>query len=698
MNIIKDKKDEIKSEEPAHEVQNPLGTGNRLTELKPEVLAPAGREDVFHAVFEAGADAVYMSGKQFNMRRHRKDYHFTEEQVKRLTGFAHDNGKKIYITVNSLVAETEIRPLLEYLKHLEAIGVDAVIVQDFSVVNIVQENGISIPLHSSTMMNVNCADYAAFLKSNGFTRVVTSRDITVEDVRKIGEEAKIETEYFLHGDMCSVQSGQCYGSGIIFGKSSNRGQCMKLCRWAYDMVTESNGQKIAEDAYLLATKDLCLLQQIPELVNAGISSLKIEGRMKSAEQLSRIVSMYRHAVDLYCDTPLSYSRNAEETGELYRNRVRNLSTGFAFQTPADEYFDLPGEREPMFLSYAGQQAHIKEWNKDFFESSSPDSQSVKVIPEISVVAGDKDTALSAMENGADNIILSWEGGLTAQSLWRNEDIDSIFTAATAHDARVILETAKIMTEREMNELRTVIDIMPQFETFSITSPAPLRLLSEYGKKIWVSYNCNLLNSESFRFYRKNGCERFAPSLESSFTNIKNVKDALPDIPVELPAHGAITSMLVEHCLIAMHTQHISKKEFCKMPCIYDSYSIIDKRGRKRKVVADRYCRNHIMMEFDLCILPSLRSFLSLNPASFRIDARLYSVEETAFLTRLYKNLVKDPGGLDEKIMEFRSFYGEDTEFSYGAYAKGISRDSEISLLGLKQAEKKSMEVDRESNS
>lgn len=683
---IKDKGKPMLSSDVNSIIENSSAIGNNL-DFKPELLAPAGREDVFYAVLEAGADAVYMAGKLFNMRRHRKDFNFTNKQVEKLVEFAHQNGKKVYITVNSLLAQAEVPQMTDYLKYLDDIAVDSVILQDFGVVNLCHEHDIKVPLHSSTMMNVNSVEYAAFLKENGFTRVVTSRDITVDEVRRIHEQAGIETEFFLHGDMCSVQSGQCYGSGMIFGKSSNRGQCMKLCRWAYDMVSENSGQKIAENAYLLATKDLCLLEQIPELVNSGISSLKIEGRMKPAEQLSRIISLYRSAIDSYCEDPLSYNRKSAEITDLHRNRVRNLSTGFAFKTPGEEYFDLPGEREPMFLSYAGIQSSIKDWSEDPFEKFTPELEKTEKIPEISCVVGDIESARSAMKNGADNIILSWEGTLQVESGWKKNDLEELICDSRKANIRVIIETPKILTERELKELELTIIRYPEIETYSLTGAAAIPMLRKYNKNIWVSYNCNILNAEAYKFFKSYGCERFLPSLESSYENIADFRTASPEISTEIPAHGALTAMLVEHCLIAMNTQHISKKEFCKMPCSFDSFSIVDKRGQKRRVMPDRYCRNHIMMEYDLCILPALKSFLALNPASLRIDARLYSADETGFITKIYSEAVKGPANLDQLIQEFKEHYVE-KKFSFAAYVKGISKDKDISLLGLKKEEKK----------
>ena len=655
---------------------------------RPELLAPAGREEVFYAVIEAGADAVYLSGKQFNMRRHRKDFNFDETALERVVKFAHERSRKVYVTVNILIGENELPALVTYLKFLESIKVDSIIVQDYGVINICHEHNIKIPLHSSTMMNVNSAESAILLKKHGFTRVVTSRDITVDEVRRISETAGIESEYFIHGDMCSVQSGQCHGSGIIFGKSSNRGQCMKPCRWAYDLVSETSGNVIKENAYMLAARDLCLLEQLPDLINAGIDSLKIEGRMKPAETISRIVALYRRAIDSYCDEPLARHRDFNDVKEMYNNRIRNLSTGFAFKTPDDEYFDMEGDREPKFLSHSGNLHSISDWSADAFKDNPYlAGKQASLDNQITCVAGNIETAQAALEAGVDNLVISYEGDLKIDSEWRLPELLELAEKCRATGKRFVFSTPKIITEREQREFKYAVEALDdQVDTYLISGIAVLEFLQSRSKRIWVDTGCNVINSAAVEFFENAGCEKIFPAIETSFENLAAMLDKVSGIQFDLLAHGALTSMLVEHCLVAMNTQRISKRDFCKMPCQYEKFSLVDRNGNKRIIHTDKFCRNHIMLEHDLCILPSLDSFQRLGNPSLRIDARLYSPEDTAYLVDLYKRAAADPAARAGLIAGFRQRFA-DQEFTYGGYLRGITADAEISLLNIKKDER-----------
>ncbi len=655
---------------------------------RPELLAPAGREEVFYAVIEAGADAVYLSGKQFNMRRHRKDFNFDNEALERVVDFAHERGRKVYVTVNILIGENELPVLVDYLKFLEKIKVDSIIVQDYGVINICHEHNIKIPLHSSTMMNVNSANSAKLLKEHGFTRVVTSRDITVDEVRRIAETAGIESEYFIHGDMCSVQSGQCHGSGIIFGKSSNRGQCMKPCRWAYDLVSETSGNVVKEHAYMLAARDLCLLEQLPDLINAGIDSLKIEGRMKPAETMSRIVALYRRAIDSYCNKPLAWHRDFLDVREMYNNRIRNLSTGFAFKTPDDEYFDMEGDREPKFLSHSGKLHTISNWSEDAFKDTPELAEKQAVSAnEITCVVGNTATAKAALEAGADNLVIAYEGDLRVNSEWHLPELRELAETCRRTGRRFVFSTPKIITEREQREFKYAVDALgDDVDTYLVSGIAVLDFLHNRNKKIWVDTGCNVINSAASEFFAAAGCERIMPAIESSFDNLASMLDDVSWMRFDLLAHGPLTSMLVEHCLVAMNTQRISKRDFCKMPCRHEKFSLVDCQGNKRVIHTDKFCRNHIMLEHDLCILPSLDSFQRLGQHSLRIDARLYTPEDTAYLVDLYKRAVADKTARPKLISEFRKHFAGQ-EFTYGGYLRGITTDADISLLNIKKGER-----------
>ena len=648
---------------------------------RPELLAPAGREDVLNAVLDAGADAVYLSGKQFNMRRHRGDFHFDDAALVRGVARAHGMGRKLYVTVNSLVGPDELGSLREYLAFLAETGVDAVIVQDLAVVGLCREVAPGLELHSSTMMNVSCAETALMLGEWGFTRAVTSRDITLADVRRIREVSGLEVEYFIHGDMCSVISGQCLTSGAIFGKSGNRGQCMKPCRWAYDLVSESSGRVLREGIHLLASKDLCLLQQIPELVLEGIDSLKIEGRMRPAATLVPIVEAYRRAIDCCCNEPMTSSRRYDETDAQQRARTRELTTGFAFKVPDGSFMDISGEREPVVFSKHGQLRTQEQMTLPDVDSSGEREGEVG----LTVVVGSVEAAGAAVEAGCDTLILSWEGTLTAQSGWCVEDVRGVVELARGRGVAAMLRTPRVLGAREAMEFGRWLALDVSVDGYVVTSPGVLRMLRGRAGVLWADASMNALNAEAARFLCGQGVERVMPAPEASLATILKLREMLPQCAVDVLAHGPVTGMLVEHCLIAMHTQQSSKRDFCKMPCAMEQFAVTDAAGTRRRIAVDRYCRNHILLEHDVSMLPVLDVLLDVQPASVRIDGCTYTPELIGNLTSWYRRALNQRRTLAVLADAFLKEFPAELH-TYGAYAKGICRDAEISLLELKREE------------
>lgn len=656
-----------------------------------ELLAPAGKLSVFRAVIKAGADAVYMAGKQFNMRRHRSDFNFSIQELATAASEAHEVGKRVYITVNSLVGENEIAPLADYLRELDAIGVDAFIIQDLAVVQLCHELQLSVPLHSSTMMNVSGVDTARQLQDWGFSRLVTSRDITIAQAQQIKQQTGIEVEYFLHGDMCSALSGQCLASGMIFGKSGNRGQCMKPCRWAYDLVSEGTGETIKENAFLLAARDLCLLQHVPQLIDAGIDSLKIEGRMRPAETLVPIVESYRKAIDRCQNEPLAAAKRFDEAQAQQKARTRNLTTGFAFRTPDNEFVDTSGTREPIIFSKHGRLRNATDVNltapvrQGFSKLDASDTQPPDLTPELTVVVGNTAGARAALAAGCNYLILAWEADLTAESGWTLSDIDTICQAAKERGTRILLGTPRVLDERTATELRHVISANLPLGGFTIATTGALKILANSGKECWADAAMNIMNSKAATWLRQQGISRIMPAPEASRESIAQMATAIPDCPLDLLVHGPLTGMLIEHCLIAMNIQHASKSDFCTMPCAIDTFAMVDTAGNRRHIKPDRYCRNHLIMEHDLATLPYLDTLLALAPQSLRIHAATYSPEQITRLIGFYRDWLHKPDQRHLITTEFNMQYPP-SEHTLGAYPIGICRDNEISRLDLKREE------------
>lgn len=262
-------------------------------EKKVEILAPAGSYESFRAAVAAGADAVYAGGSRFGARAFAEN--FTEEQLLKAIDYAHLHGRRFYLTVNTLLKDHEIDCLAEYLEPLYRGGLDAVIVQDVGVMGVVRTQFPDMEIHASTQMTLTGTYGARFLKEMGAVRVVPARELSLAEVRAIKAETGMEIECFVHGALCYSYSGQCLLSSLIGGRSGNRGQCAQPCRLPYS----AEGTK----GYLLSLKDICTLDLIPELIEAGIDSFKIEGRMKRPEYVAGVTSMYRKYVDLYLQHP-----------------------------------------------------------------------------------------------------------------------------------------------------------------------------------------------------------------------------------------------------------------------------------------------------------------------------------------------------------------------------------------------------------
>lgn len=262
-----------------------------------ELLAPAGSYESMVAAINAGADAVYMGGSRFGARA----YADNPEQQQWLDAidYAHLHGVQLYMTVNTLAKEAELGELEDYLRPYYRHGLDAVIVQDMGVFTRIRECFPDLPVHASTQMTITGSHGAGILKELGAARIVTARELSLAEIERIHREVDIEIESFVHGALCYCYSGQCLMSSLIGGRSGNRGRCAQPCRLPYDVQKDGRNINRKDERYVLSLKDLCTLELIPDMIEAGIYSLKIEGRMKSPRYTAGVVSIYRKYVDLY---------------------------------------------------------------------------------------------------------------------------------------------------------------------------------------------------------------------------------------------------------------------------------------------------------------------------------------------------------------------------------------------------------------
>ena len=597
-----------------------------------ELLAPAGTWDALVAGVESGADAVYLGGKHFNMRMHEGEFNFDDALLKKAIDYAHEHGVRLYITLNNLSSNEEIPALREYLAYLNEIRPDALLVQDFAVLELVHEMGITIPLHTSVMMNTHNEHAIEKLKEYGITRIVVGREMTLSELSLFRERTGIEVEYFMHGDMCISESGQCIHSGVLFGQSGNRGRCLKPCRWAYKLIDEKTGEVLDKDgpgAYKLALKDMCMYRAIPQLIQAGVFSFKIEGRMRPAGFIRRIVSTYRKAIDAYIADPNGYTTDEGGWKTLYDNRARDFTTTFAFGQPGKKDIGFTGEREPRFFSHAVKEAGFQD---EVLRQERDIQKENAAHRTLSVRVNTMESAKAAIDNGADTIYVGGEAFRPLRP-WKLGDYAEILAYAKGK-ARVVVTTPRTTMRRECGELEQFFTALREIrpDGLMVSNLGSLKLAQSITDlPVQADLSFNLFNQLAAKFLKENGLSMAATSYELSFEQLREIVETA-ELPLETVVHGSYESMICDHDFPAM-----SLPEFNELdnPEVLDRhYALLDTAGEKHAIRIDQYGRNHLYFAKDLCLYPYLAKFNGL--ASYRIEAQDYTPELTGRVTKLYR--------------------------------------------------------------
>ena len=304
---------------------------------KIELLAPAGSLEKIKYAFMYGADAVYFGYKNYSLRANAKNLDLDE--IKTAVDYAHSLGKKVYVTVNIVFHNEDFKGLKDYLIYLSEIQVDAIITSDVAVMNMIRENNIDLCIHVSTQASILNYEAALFYKKLGATRVVLAREASEEDIKRIKRETGLEIECFVHGAMCTSISGRCVLSNYCTNRDSNRGGCAQICRWTFDY--EKDGEKVCEEPFSMTPKDLNMVPFIKNMIDAGVNSFKIEGRMRSIYYVSTVILIYRRLIDKILNNTLTSEYSSYALNIL--NRVANRES-----TP--QFFDkLPGVNEQYYL-------------------------------------------------------------------------------------------------------------------------------------------------------------------------------------------------------------------------------------------------------------------------------------------------------------------------------------------------------------
>lgn len=324
---------------------------------KPELLAPAGNFSKLKTAVYYGADAVYIGGKSFSLRA--LSDNFTDEEIARAVEYSHGKNVKVYVTVNIFAKNSDFDKAKEYFKFLYSVGVDAVLITDIGLIDLCKEVAPKLPIHLSTQANTLNKYAVRAWKNYGLERVVLARELSLAEIAEIREFVPdIELEAFAHGAMCISYSGRCLLSNYLNGRDSNRGECVQACRWSYELREKNKGGEyypIEEDergSYILNSKDLNMISHIDEMVDAGVISLKIEGRMKSEYYLATVINAYRRAIDEYCKISYKYKENSMFYDELIKTSHRAFTTAYTLGDNFDtvNYSDSQSVGEKQFIA------------------------------------------------------------------------------------------------------------------------------------------------------------------------------------------------------------------------------------------------------------------------------------------------------------------------------------------------------------
>ena len=623
-----------------------------------ELLAPAGQWESLVAAIEAGADAVYLGGKAFNMRVHNSDFNFSDEELKAAIEFAHARGVKIYITLNNLISTEELAPLEKYLRYLDEIQPDSILVQDLAVINLVRKLGIKIPMHASVMMNTHNFHAVELLKKFGITRVVVGRELTLTEVSLLKERTGIEVEYFMHGDMCFAESGQCIHSGVVFGQSGNRGRCMKPCRWNYKLIDEATGDTLNDWSYKLALNDMCMFRNIPDLIQAGVVSFKIEGRMRPPEFVRRLVTTYRQEIDAYLADPTGYSINEARWDNLFNNRVRDFTTTFAFGTPTIKDIGISGKREPRIFSRAVVEPTFDDdaVKSIFAEERAIKAKSSKLSARVSTLA----SAKAAIDSGADVIYV---GGEVFKPLkpWTLDEIKK--AAAIAHEAgkKIILATPRTSKDKDLAELQ-IVEGVDGVLVGNLGALSLIKTLTD--APIYADVSFSVFNPLAAEFLQSLGAMQATASLELSFAQVRSLVEDSP-LPIEVIVHGAIESMICDHDFAKLYLPDYD--EFAMPDKLNHHYALADEAGEVHSLRVDQFKRWHIFFGKELCLLPYVEKFFGA--ASLRIEAQNYSPEVTAQVVQLYRRAIDGESYSVDKLKKITPKLGA------GVYRFKLSKNS-----------------------
>lgn len=630
-----------------------------------ELLAPAGSLENVLTAIDAGADAVYFGGKGFNARKFA--HNLDDAEIGQAVRTAHLFGVKVYVTVNILMADTELEALSAYLQLLDSFGVDGIIVQDLAVAALARKVAPNLPLHGSTQMTVADLDGVRFLEANGFTQAVLSRELSAQEIRFITSQSSIPIEVFIHGASCMAYSGQCLMSSFLGGRSGNRGACAQPCRQPYTLLCD--GQPVMKhEAYVLSLKDLKSLDYIDDLLDAGVTSFKIEGRMKGDTYVRTVVSAYRRVIDAHYQSP-------QQRKAAHREAAALLEGAFNRSYQADFLGDSVSRRTLTERNPSGRQtadyvqgqlgrlgdtpfalASVTVWDETRMIPASVLNglrrQAVQALTEAILadyprpaagkarqrqapdrLQGDKeamqlvvrcdsvDGVVAAANQGADVIIFggeSYHHHPFGTKAWQAavQAAHEQGAALWAGTPRIVREENRLVVQNELERAITAgvdgiyagaMAIFAMIADLNITVP------------VRADWSLNIFNSQAARAYASLGCTAITASVEATLRQLKEMVRQ-SGCPIEAVVQGRAEMMVTESCVISSFAGKGQKKG-CPGVCNRGAYALRDRRDETFPVVTDQYCRNHILNSRDLDMAPYYKDLCRAGIAAIRIEGR-----------------------------------------------------------------------------
>jgi len=441
--------------------------------MKVEILAPGGSKKSVISAINAGADAVYTGGQLFGAREYADN--LTTEELIEVINYAHIHGRRIYLTVNTLLKDKEIeRNLYDYILPLYEKGLDAVIIQDFGVMKFIHDKFPLLPIHASTQMTIMGKSTVEFLKKYGVTRIVTPRELNLKEISDIKYNTGMEIESFVHGALCYCYSGQCFLSSYIGGRSGNRGKCAQPCRLPYDVIKDKRTINNEDEKYILSPKDICTLNILPDVIESGVYSLKIEGRMKRPEYTAGMTALYRKYVDLY----LEKGRNAYEVSKEDYKKALDLFNRNGF---SESYYKQHNSKDMISLKKPNFREENTSWTeyirKEYIEKEPKENINIFIS-----ILKDEKVKLETNYNGH---YVQIEGAIPVEAknapLTKENVVKQISklggTAFVANTIEVKIDDGVFVTVGELNKLRR-------------------ELIEELCNKITKSYERQIENNNS----------------------------------------------------------------------------------------------------------------------------------------------------------------------------------------------------------